>query len=578
MPTQSPSLPRIAALALRRAAFVVCAALAMALLLAPTASAQRGVPVGLYNVNNQVMNSSGYVYAIRFVIDENTTIDRFISGFNLEGSDQLGGREGYADGNGGTIRARLVAVRPDGTPDMSQVLAEETVGAVQRYQESKQAYGAPGKTQLLYFDMGGVPVSGGQTYAMTYQNADSSPASNWFSENSPTVKESVAGPNGVNTLDPSAPGAIAGLDPREAIAWSRDSGKSWVWGRRAGEGSTPGAYAGSATSDDGTRLPWYGWQAAPGAAPQSNQPYYAYTESGSYTLRLRSVPASVVLTEAGGYAPVGASAGVVTVRNLSTGAIGSTASLGSGLARGKLDNPVPVQAGQSYEISNSGRVLKAEGDSFIRSTFKIGTGSWAFETLGQEYDRAQLFTAPHPWTVSALIPGSTPEPAPAPEPTPTPEPTPEPAPASVVQQPEVEEGPQVAPSTYSDLARGQNAVASTAESSALTPRYAVDGTEATRWSSKLLDNQWWRVNLGSVEKINKVSINWEDAYASKYRVDTSRDGVNYVAAAVVTISKEGRVTTKFKPRGARYVRVTGITRATEWGISFSDFEVFAPGD
>ncbi|HEY5707865.1 MAG TPA: hypothetical protein VIS51_00530, partial [Solirubrobacterales bacterium] len=371
------------------------ALLTLALLAAPTASAQRGVPVGLYNVNNQVMNSSGYVYAIRFVIDQNTTIDRFISGFNLEGSDPLGGREGYADGNGGTIRARLVAVRPDGTPDMSQVLAEETVGAVQRYQESKQAYGAPGKTQLLYFNMGGVAVNGGQTYAMTYQNVDSSPASNWFSENSPTVKESVAGPNGVNTLDPNAPGAIAGLDPREAVAWSRDSGKSWVWGRRAGEGSTPGAYAGSASGDDGTRLPWYGWQTAPGAAPQSNQPYYAYTESGSYTLRLRSVPTSVTLTEAGGYAPVGSSAGVLTVRNLSTGATGRTASLGSGLVRGMLDNPVPVKAGQSYEISNTGRVLKAEGDSFIRSTFKIGTGSWAFETetLGQEDDRAQLFTA-----------------------------------------------------------------------------------------------------------------------------------------------------------------------------------------
>jgi hypothetical protein len=390
MPQQPPPLSRSVDV-LRSAAIAACALLSLILFAAPAASAQRGVPVGLYNVNNQVMNSAGYVYAIRFVIDEDTTVDRFISGFNLEGTDQLGGRTGYADGNGGTIRARLVALRPDGTPDMSQVLAEETVGAVQRYQESKLAYGAPGKTQLLYFNMGGVSVSGGQAYAMTYQNVDSSPASNWFSENSPTVKESVAGPNATNTLDPNAPGAIAGLDPREAVAWSRDSGKTWVWGRRAGEGSTPGAYAGSATSDDGTRLPWYGWQAAPGAAPQSNQPYYAYAESGSYTLRLRSAPVSVTLTEAGGYAPTGSSAGVLTVRNLSTGETGRTASLGSGLVRGTLDNPVAVKAGQSYEISNSGRVLKAEGDSFIRSTFKIGTGSWAFETLGQEYDRAQLF-------------------------------------------------------------------------------------------------------------------------------------------------------------------------------------------
>ncbi|HEY5709564.1 MAG TPA: hypothetical protein VIS51_09230, partial [Solirubrobacterales bacterium] len=53
---------------LLRLALGAAALLTLALLAAPTASAQRGVPVGLYNVNNQVMNSSGYVYAIRFVI------------------------------------------------------------------------------------------------------------------------------------------------------------------------------------------------------------------------------------------------------------------------------------------------------------------------------------------------------------------------------------------------------------------------------------------------------------------------------------------------------------------------------
>ncbi|HEX6752922.1 MAG TPA: hypothetical protein VF093_04980, partial [Solirubrobacterales bacterium] len=55
---------------LLRLALGAIALLSLTLLYAPTASAQRGVPVGLYNVNNQVMNSSGYVYAIRFVIDE----------------------------------------------------------------------------------------------------------------------------------------------------------------------------------------------------------------------------------------------------------------------------------------------------------------------------------------------------------------------------------------------------------------------------------------------------------------------------------------------------------------------------
>ena len=41
------------------------------------------------------------------------------------------GREHYAHGTGGTIRARLVPMKPDGTPDLSRVLAEDTFPAPQ---------------------------------------------------------------------------------------------------------------------------------------------------------------------------------------------------------------------------------------------------------------------------------------------------------------------------------------------------------------------------------------------------------------------------------------------------------------
>jgi hypothetical protein len=389
---QTSSASRRRGRAATAALSTLVALLALAGFAAASASAYRGVPVGIYNVNNQVMNSPEYVYAIRFVIDEDTSMYRFISGFNLEGSKRVGGRSDYAGGNGGRILAQLVTVKPNGEPDLSHVLAEETVGASQRYLESKAAYGAPGLTQLLYFNMGGVRLEGGQMYAMTYRNADAAPSDNWFSENSPTVKESVAGPNGVNNLDPNAPGAIAGLDPREAVAWSQDDGQSWSWGRHAGEGETPGAYGGSPTTDDGTRLPWYGWQASPGSTPRSNQPYYAYKESGSYTLR-ETAKADTTLTAAGGYAPVGENAGVLTVRNVATGDVASTAPLGSGLVQGALDNPLTVAAGQTYEISNSGAVLKAEADSFIQTTFKLSSSAWACATVGNGQDRAELYAS-----------------------------------------------------------------------------------------------------------------------------------------------------------------------------------------
>ena len=117
-----------------------------------------------------------------------------------------------------------------------------------------------------YYNMGGVQLKANTPYAMVYRNVHADPAHNFSSTNSPTVKESEAGPNGRNKLDPNTPGAIAGLDPREAVAWSINSGATWGWGREVGP------YSGD-SSDDAMRLPHYAWQTSAAAKPESNQPY-----------------------------------------------------------------------------------------------------------------------------------------------------------------------------------------------------------------------------------------------------------------------------------------------------------------
>ena len=174
----------------------------------------------------------------------------------------------------------------------------------------------------------------GVPHFVVYQNVDSDPRENFVSMNSPVTSVQAAGPNGRNTLDPDAHGAIAGLDPREAVAWSIDGGGSWGWGRQVGAGPIPGDY--TMSGDDAVRLPWYSWQEPGSGAMHSNQPYYAYHESGRYTLRLRSAPHATTLTEAGGYGPEGKDVGIVTVRNLRTGAVGHTERLGSGMVKGAL--------------------------------------------------------------------------------------------------------------------------------------------------------------------------------------------------------------------------------------------------
>jgi hypothetical protein len=359
---------------------------------------QRQIPVGVSNVNDQTFRSERYVYAIRFVIDRDTKIHRFFSGFNLEGTTRLGGRPHYAHGNGGRIWARLVRVDRKGRPDLDRVIASERVNAVKRYLQTQSGYRIyPYQTGFLHFNMGGVRLRRGRMYAMTYANVGRQPREHWFSTNSPVVKASEAGPNGRNTLNRHARGAIMGLDPREAVGWSANRGRRWVWGRRVGGGPARFSYMGSRATDDGTRLPWYAWQTRPGSTARSNQPYYAYRQSGSFTMVVGRAPRAVTLTEAGGYAPVGRSAGVVTVRNLRTGATGTTAQLGSGIVKGRLSSPVQVAAGDSYTISNTGTVFKAEGDYFLERILGLGRGPYPFSTVGYGLDRAELFALPHPF-------------------------------------------------------------------------------------------------------------------------------------------------------------------------------------
>jgi hypothetical protein len=129
-----------------------------------------------------------------------------------------------------------------------------------------------------------------------------------------------------------------------------------------------------------------------------------------------------------------------------------------------------------------------------------------------------------------------------------------------------------------EKAAGRPATASSTEMAGFEPGKAVDGSSTTRWSASFTDNQWWRVDLGRTRKLERVSINWEAAYASRYRIMTSTDGMSYSLAADVSISSPGVRSTTFAPRDARYVRIEGVTRGTPWGMSFWEVQAFGAPD
>ncbi len=73
-----------------------------------------------------------------------------------------------------------------------------------------------------------------------------------------------------------------------------------------------------------------------------------------------------------------------------------------------------------------------------------------------------------------------------------------------------------------------------------------------------------------------MKVDWEAAYGAKYKVQTSTDGKTFTTAAEVTDTGPGLKTTTFTARSARYVRIQGVKRGSEWGYSFYSAEVFGP--
>jgi len=140
--------------------------------------------------------------------------------------------------------------------------------------------------------------------------------------------------------------------------------------------------------------------------------------------------------------------------------------------------------------------------------------------------------------------------------------------------PDPTSSPSPAPPTCGpNLALGRPATASSQESASLAPQYAVDGNPGTRWSSAHSDNHWIQVDLGSSRALSKVRLNWEAAYSTSYQVLTSTNGSTWTEA-YSTFGGAGGVEEIGIARTARYVRMNGQTRATPYGHSLWEFEVY----
>ncbi|MGA7814862.1 discoidin domain-containing protein, partial [Caballeronia sp.] len=128
----------------------------------------------------------------------------------------------------------------------------------------------------------------------------------------------------------------------------------------------------------------------------------------------------------------------------------------------------------------------------------------------------------------------------------------------------------------SNLALVGTATASSSQNGGLGPQYAIDGSLSTRWSSAPgIDPSWIEIDLGSVQTFDKVVLAWENAYASQYDIQVSNDKQNWTSVLGGPVQGFGGTETHyFASTSARYIRMLGLQRATQYGYSLYEFQVF----
>ena len=129
------------------------------------------------------------------------------------------------------------------------------------------------------------------------------------------------------------------------------------------------------------------------------------------------------------------------------------------------------------------------------------------------------------------------------------------------------------PPTTPNLALNKPVLSSSNETNDFLAFQGNDGNLSTRWSSAFTDPQWIRVDLGSTLHVGRVILRWEAAFATAFQIQTSPDA-NAWTTIFSTTSGTGGVNDITVNGAGRFVRMLGTQRATQFGYSLFEFEVY----
>jgi len=121
------------------------------------------------------------------------------------------------------------------------------------------------------------------------------------------------------------------------------------------------------------------------------------------------------------------------------------------------------------------------------------------------------------------------------------------------------------------------ATSSALENAGASAAQAIDGKLDTRWASAFEDGAWIQFDFGVKTQVGYMKLVWENAYGKQYALRVSDDGQTWSQLRFVSNGHGG--TEEFFNLGAnaRYIRLQGVARATQYGYSLFEVEFKTPG-
>ena len=127
-----------------------------------------------------------------------------------------------------------------------------------------------------------------------------------------------------------------------------------------------------------------------------------------------------------------------------------------------------------------------------------------------------------------------------------------------------------------NIAKGKKAFSNSVKEKDYQPEEAFDGNLGSRYAAASYESGvTLGVDLGKTYKVSSVAFKWENAYATEYNIQVSKDGKAYDTVKTMTADKAETIEVPLDEAvEARYVRIECVKNALNYGYSIWEMGVY----